>query len=172
MNKKSFDFDYVENQMRMKTFGILSTITKDNHSHSTGILFAVTPAHQPFRLYCVTGKKYKKTRNIEQNPHISFVIPFPHYYIRFVPSSCIQFQGEAKVVPFSFEHDIIEDFYKKRILKKIVKDILPSEMKEYVFIEIIPKGSIFCHGIGFSIREMRKNHAKTHYKVKVPENRL
>lgn len=166
-NKRNFYF--VEKEIRKKTFGILSTITPNNRPHSTGILYAVSKRGKPLRFYCLTSKKYKKARNIEKDPAISFVIPFPHYYIRFAPSACVQFQGEARLTSFDSKSEILDLFQEKRVLRLINKHITPESGKDYVFIEIVPDGTLYCHGLGFRIMEQRKSHEKTHYKVILPE---
>lgn len=93
-------FDLIEKYIRKKTFGILSTVSPRGRAHSTGILYGVSPLESKFSLYLITLKEYVKVRNIMSNPYISFVIPFPHHYLRFVPSSCVYFQGIAKIVSF------------------------------------------------------------------------
>ncbi|MFX0094699.1 MAG: hypothetical protein ACFFBD_23385, partial [Candidatus Hodarchaeota archaeon] len=82
----------------------------------TGIVYGVSPPDSTFVLYVMTSRKYKKTKNIKNSPAISFVIPFPHYILRFVPSSCIQFQGTAEIVSFD-SPDIHGVFQQKRILR-------------------------------------------------------
>ncbi|MHA2364628.1 MAG: pyridoxamine 5'-phosphate oxidase family protein [Candidatus Hodarchaeales archaeon] len=171
MPKQLLNFAYVEKHIHKKTFGILGTLTEKNRPHSTGIIYCVSKESTPFRLYCLTSRKYKKTRNIENNPNVSFVIPFPHYYFRFAPSSCIQFQGVAKIIPFKDGEVMIELFKQKRILRKLIKDINQNEIEDYVFLEIKPDIKIFCHGIGFSLIEMKKNHVGAFYSVIIPKDR-
>ncbi|MHA2165795.1 MAG: pyridoxamine 5'-phosphate oxidase family protein, partial [Candidatus Hodarchaeales archaeon] len=93
MNKQVVSFSFVEKQVRKKTFGVLTTINRDGTPHTTGILYGVSLPSSKFALFCLTSKNYKKVRNIERNPNISFLIPFPHYYIRFAPASIVTFQG-------------------------------------------------------------------------------
>ncbi|MHA1717374.1 MAG: pyridoxamine 5'-phosphate oxidase family protein, partial [Promethearchaeota archaeon] len=84
MNEKTpLNFKQVVERLRKKTFGILTTISKDGHPHSTGILYGVSPPGSKFSIYVLTRKSYRKVKNIESNPKVSFVIPFPHYILRF-----------------------------------------------------------------------------------------
>ncbi|MHA1992223.1 MAG: pyridoxamine 5'-phosphate oxidase family protein [Candidatus Hodarchaeales archaeon] len=170
MMKNSFDFNFIEKNIRKKTFGIIGTVTKKGRSHSTGVLYSVAKKEDPFRLYCVSDNNYKKARNIKNNSNVSFVIPFPHFYIRFVPSSCIQFMGVARLLPFRDNDKIRSTFQEKRILKLIEKVPL-EKLDDRIFIEIIPDRSIYCHGLGFGLLEMRKKHTRTHFTVEIPQNR-
>lgn len=95
------DFEFVEQEIRKKSFGILSTIDQNGKSHSTGILYSVSPPESKLALYILTENNYKKVKNIKNNSSISFVIPFPHHLLRFVPSSCVQFQGSGEIIPFT-----------------------------------------------------------------------
>ncbi len=38
-----FSFEYIENQLRKRHFGILSTISLQNRPHSVGVVYAVSP---------------------------------------------------------------------------------------------------------------------------------
>jgi hypothetical protein len=171
MSKKTRKFNYVEKQIRKKTFGILSTVSPKNRSHSTGILYGVSPQESAFCLYAITVKHYIKVRNIENNPYISFVIPFPHYYLRFVPSSAIYFQGKAEIVPYATV-EAQKAFNKQRILKMMKTESSKPEY-EYnrVFIRIKPFKKIFCYGIGMNIWQLRKNHEDGDYMIIIPPNR-
>jgi nitroimidazol reductase NimA-like FMN-containing flavoprotein (pyridoxamine 5'-phosphate oxidase superfamily) len=172
MGRHSFTFDFVENEVRKKNFGILSTVDSKNSAHSTGILYAVSPHSSKFCFYLLTDRKYKKVRNIRRNPAVSFVIPFPHYYLRFVPSSCVQLQGTARIVPFNtFEAQ--EVFKRGRILKTMLKQAKdPLMRRRMVFIKINPRERIFCYGLGMGIMELRKHIESGSYTIKIPADRL
>ena len=113
MTQNSRTFDFVEKKIRQSNFGILGTVSP------TGILYGVSPLEFKFSLYLITLKDYVKVRNIMNNPYISFVIPFPHYYLRFIPSSCVYFQGTAKNVSFD-SSEPQKAFNHKRILKMML----------------------------------------------------
>jgi hypothetical protein len=118
-------------------------------------------------------KKYKKARNIQQNPKVSFLIPFPHYYIRFAPSSTVTFQGEAEFISVD-DTKIQEIFSKKRVLQLIVKEIQSREQERerMTFIMIKPIPKVLCHGLGYNVFKLRKGHKQGGYSVKIPPNRL
>jgi nitroimidazol reductase NimA-like FMN-containing flavoprotein (pyridoxamine 5'-phosphate oxidase superfamily) len=171
LNENQFDFSFVEKQIRKKTFGVLTTVNKDGTPHTTGILYGISPPSSKFALYSLTSKSYKKVRNLTQNPEVSFLIPFPHYYIRFAPSSTVTFQGIAEFI--SVENAGIQDtFSKKRALRLILKEIESGEQENMTFIKIKPHPKVLCHGLGFNVFKLRKGHVKGGYSVRIPGDRL
>jgi general stress protein 26 len=173
MRKKILTFEFVENKMRKKTFGILSTIDQNGNSHSTGIIYAVAPPDSKFALYVLTDKNYKKVKNIKNNSSISFVIPFPHYILRFAPASCIQFQGTAKILPF--DNEVAQESFRSgsKILGMNLKEIdnIGKDAGEAVFIEVIPNKKLYCYGLGINLLELRKNIESESYIVRIPDER-
>ena len=171
MNKPQFSFSFIEKQIRKKTFGILTTINRDGTPHTSGICYGVSPPSSKFCLYCVTSKKYKKVRNIQKNPMVSFIIPFPHFYIRFAPSGTVTFNGEAEFVPI--DNDEVQTiFSKKRILRLIRKEISTPEKESLTFIRIKPTPKVLCNGVGFNVFKLRKEHRHGGYTVRIPQERL
>ncbi|MFX1500179.1 MAG: pyridoxamine 5'-phosphate oxidase family protein [Promethearchaeota archaeon] len=168
--KKTPNFKFIEKEIRKKTFGIISTIDKNGHSHSTGIVYGVAPSKLKFALYILTDRAYKKVKNIENNSSVSFVIPFPHHILRFVPASCVQFQGTAQIVPFS-DKEAQESFKGgSKILKMNLKQVrhIPNKGEGAIFIKVIPNKKLFCYGVGISIMKLRKNVESGSYFVKIP----
>ncbi|MFX1377433.1 MAG: pyridoxamine 5'-phosphate oxidase family protein, partial [Promethearchaeota archaeon] len=138
--KKTPNFKFIEKEIRKNTFGIISTIDKNGHSHSTGVVYGVAPSASEFALYILTDKNYKKVKNIENNSSASFVIPFPHHVLRFVPASCVQFQGTARIVPFS-DKEAQESFRGgSKILRMNLKQVskMPNKEEGVIFIKVIP----------------------------------
>ncbi len=86
MVKRDLAFDFVEREIRKKTFGIISTIDQNGHSLSTGIVYGITPSNSEFTLYILPDRNYKKVKNIEVNNSISFVIPFSSSYFKIYSS--------------------------------------------------------------------------------------
>ncbi|MFX0011664.1 MAG: pyridoxamine 5'-phosphate oxidase family protein [Candidatus Hermodarchaeota archaeon] len=172
MSKKQ-NFEFIEKQIRKRTFGILSTIDQNGLSHSTGIIYAIAPSKAQFALYVITHRNYKKVKNIEKNNSVSFVIPFPHHVLRFVPASCVQFQGSAEILPFS-NKDAQDSFNSgSKILKMNFNEVNKRNDKEegVVFIKIIPNRKLSCYGLGFSLIELRKNIESGSYSVTIPQDR-
>ncbi len=170
MTKKSFDFEFVEKHIRKKTFGILTTIDSKGRPHSTGILYGVGPPESDFALYFVTMNNYAKARNIQNNPKVSFVITFPHYYLRFAPANYVMFRGTAEILPFD-DADGQWAFHQTRILKMNL-NMPPSTLKDAVFIKMRPEPTVFCFGLGYGIMDIARHLDEVMYKVQIPETRL
>lgn len=170
MNKHQYTFSFVEKQIRKKTFGILTTINEDGTPHTTGILYGVSPPSSKFALYCLTSKRYKKVRNIKNNPNISFLIPFPHHYIRIAPSSTVTLDGKADLITLN-DSDMRNIFSKKRILRLIIKQ---TEDKDPLttFLKIRPNPKVLCFGLGYNVFKLRKGHKYGGYSVIIPQERL
>ncbi len=168
------DFEFVEQEIRKKTFGILSTIDQNGKSHSTGIIYSVSLPESKFSLYILTENNYKKVQNIKNNNSVSFVIPFPHHLLRFVPSSCIQFQGTAEVIPFTDINAQRVFLNGPKILRLNIEQAnkLASDKQTAVFVKIIPNSKLFCYGLGYSLMTLRKNIEAGSYYVIIPPERL
>lgn len=167
---RTLSFDIVEKAIRKMDYGILGTIDKNGCPHSTSVLYGVSPSSVKFALYVITGKSYKKTKNLKLNPQISFVIPIPHHIMRFVPSNCIQFQGSVEFL--SIKDEIAKKtFLKNKVLKMTREDAL-SDPDEYIFLKIIPKGTVFGYGLGMGIMELRNNHESGSFRSKIPTELL
>ena len=171
MNGRQFTFPFVETQVRKKTFGVLTTLNKDGTPHTTGILYGVSLPSSKFALFSITSKKYKKVRNIKGNPNVSFLIPFPHYYIRFAPSATVIFQGKADFMTLD-NQEIQNIFSKKRILRLILRQAQQEEPEIMTFLRIKPQQRVLCHSLGFNVLKLRKDHKKGGYSVTIPQHRL
>lgn len=169
MSEFGVDFETVEKEVRKKSFGVLSVVDSKGRPHSTGILFGVSPPQSKFALYIIAGRRYAKVRHIKRNPNVSLVVTFPHYYIRFAPASYAMFRGLADFVPIDDE-DVQWAFRQKRILRMSIDTVI--EDQEIVVIRIRPEPTVFCHGIGIGLNELRKSHETGSYKVTIPEHRM
>lgn len=169
VSARDLSFEQVENHIRKKDFGILGSISNDGKPHLTGILYAVSPQEEKFILYIITGKNYKKTKNITKNPDVSLVIPFPHHILRLIPAPCIQIQAKAEIIPRTNE-EARNCFRRNRILRKTLKQAYEDE--NIVFLKVIPEKTIFGHGIGMRLSELRKDETKGSFKSIIPDNRI
>jgi general stress protein 26 len=170
MTDSKFNFDFVEKQVRRKTFGVLTTIDSKGRPHSTGMIYAVGPPESPFALYCVTGETYAKVRNIGRDPKVTLVVTFPHYWLRFVPASYVMFRGTAEIVPFE-NPDAQWAMSQTRIGRMNLQTESDASGTDNVFIKITPEPVIFCYGLGHGLMEMRGDHTNMGYKVTIPNNR-
>ncbi|RLI58527.1 MAG: hypothetical protein DRO87_05480 [Candidatus Thorarchaeota archaeon] len=163
------DFASVEQQVRKKTFGILSTIDKSGRPHSTGILYGVSSPDTHFALYILAGANYVKVRNIRRDPRVSLVVTFPRYYLRFVPASYVMFRGTAEILPFD-DHDGRAAFQGSRILRMNLN--MDVDSKNLVFIRIRPEPHVVCYGLGIGLMEFRNHPENAGYSVTIPASRL
>jgi general stress protein 26 len=170
MSTRVLPFHYVEKELRRKHFGILGTVTPDGRSHSTAIVYGVSPPEAKLALYVLTERGYKKTRNIRANPEVSFVVPFPHHLLRFVPSSCIQFQGRAEILPYDDPGGRIS-FQRNDVLKMTLEQGA-SDPERAVFLKVTPDERIFGYGLGMSVLALRKNIEAGPFVTTVPPQRL
>ena len=166
-----FPFSYIEKQLRKKSFGIITTSTPQGITHSVGVVYGVAPPNLPFTLYLLSSPTSKKARNIQNNPNISFVVPYPHYLFRMIPPSCIQFQGKAEPIPAD-DPIATKVFQNSFVLHRSLTHSI--EMSELVFFRIVPDKKIFCWGIGaklwqFIIPSQSKKLENLY--VIIPENR-
>lgn len=167
---KYIEFDLIEKQIRKKTFGVLTTIDSKGRPHSTGILYGVSPPESDFALYFMTMNQYKKVHNIQKNPMVSFVITFPHYYLRFVPDNYLMLRGTAEIHPFD-DPDGQWAFQQKRILRMNMK--VPHEvLRDAVFIKMRPEPTIFCFGVGYGLMDIARHMDEVMYKVTIPDVRF
>ena len=169
MPRNPRDFRFIEAQLRKMTFGILSTVNPGGSLQTTGILYGVSPPGAGFRLYLLTDPGYLKVRNILRNPEVSFLVPYPHHFLRFVPASCISFPGTAEIVPED-DPEARGAFQSSRILRMNLEQA--SSMEEAVFIKIRPKRRMHCYGVGFGLMELSRNPSGAGYSVEVPSDRL
>jgi len=161
-------FAFVEAQLRKKTFGILSTISPAGSSQTTGILYALSPPGAAFRVYLLTERSYLKARNISRNPQVSFLVPYPHLLLPFVPASCISFSGTAEILPPD-DREGREAFTANRILRMNLAEA--DTMEDGIFLRIRPKRSMHCYGIGFGLVTIARNPAVCGYSVEIPPER-
>jgi len=162
-----FSFQYVEKQIRKKNFGILSSVTSQGRAHSVGVVYGVPPSEQPFSIYLITRASLKKAKNIRMNPNVSFVVPFPHYFLRFIPSSCIQFQGTAEILPAD-DPIAAKIFQSSIVLRRSLEHT--KTLGEPVFICIVPDEKIFCWGLGATLLQIIRGKTSNCF-VKVPQDR-
>lgn len=169
MPEEKRPFSFVEAQLRKKNFGVLSTINPRGSLQTTGILYAVSPPGAPFRLYLLTEASYLKARNISRNPEVSFLVPYPHHLLPFVPASCISFSGTADILPME-DPEGREAFTANRMLRMNLAEA--DSMEEGIFIRIRPKRSMHCYGVGIGLMTIARNPAEAGYSVKIPSDRL
>lgn len=163
-------FEIVENEIRRKNYGVLSTISKDGRPHSAGVMYAVSARSRPFVLYIVTDRRSKKARNIGRNPNISFVVPI-HRSPGFLPPNSIQFRGRAEIIRLTDE--IAKDaFNSSIILRRVLKMQLVQKPEVSTFIRIQPDPVLFTYGVGMTIFQLMKHIEGAASRVEIPTSRF
>lgn len=163
-------FEIVETEVRRRTFGVLSTVSRDHRPHSTGVVYGVSSRKRPFSLYVTTNRDNKKARNITRDPNVSFTIPIPRRFLRFLPPNCVQFQGRAEIVSFEDE-DARNGFSRSLVLRKILKLEEEHVGSKAVFIRIRPDSTIHTYGMGSSLVGLLRN-IRAQSRVEIPSSRL
>ncbi|MHB8566884.1 MAG: pyridoxamine 5'-phosphate oxidase family protein [Nitrososphaerales archaeon] len=145
----------VQDEIKRKSYGILSTCGKDGAPHSVGVMYA-TMAADPFSLYVVTERKSRKARNIASNKNVIFAIPVPRR-LWFIPPSSIQFQVIASIVPFT--ENVTKAFSASLALREILKSTERhfEEPDGSCVVEIIPGRFVFTYGLGISVLALARN---------------
>jgi general stress protein 26 len=167
---KEQSFDFVEKEVRKKSFGVLTTIDAKGRPHSTGIIYSVGPPEKPFALYSISGSQYAKVRNIRRNPNVSLVITFPHYWVRVAPASYVMFRGTAEILPDD-DVDGRWTMSQSRIGRMNLQTDADELGVEFVYIKMIPEPTVFCYGLGYGLMELRGNHTEASFKVTIPADR-
>ena len=162
-------FAYIEKQLRKKSFGLLGTVSPRGWSQTTGVSYAVALPESLFYIWVITGKTSKKYENVQSNPHVSFVVPYPHHFFRFIPAGVIQFQGKADLFPFD-NPEGFNAFNQTRILRMNLK-LAEETDAEPVFLRIRPHKRLNCQLIGKNIIELARNPESGLVQVPIPKNR-
>jgi len=165
-----FSFADVEKELRKKIFGIINTVDTKGRPHSTGIIFGLSAPGDPVAFYVVTQRTAAKVRYIKKNPNVSFIVTFPHHYLRFIPDSTVMVRGKADLL--SLDDECFRRAFEQKKMLKMNLQMDPETMAQAVVIRIIPDRTVFCYGIGIGLNEMRKDPTQARYKVTIPEERL
>jgi len=171
MDSQRFGFDFIEKEVRKRTFGVLTTIDAAGRPHSIGILYGVGPPQSQFALYMLSVEGSAKVRNIRHNPNTSLVVTFPHHYLRFVPANYAMFRGKSEIVSLD-DNDGQWAFRQHRILRFNITSAKKETLEKAAFIRLVPEPTLFCYGLGMSILEIRKSHESGSYSVEIPGVRL
>jgi len=167
---KSVSFDTVLKELGRRSFGVLSTITRDRRSHSVGVVYGVSPSGRPLEIYVMTRTKLKKARNILANPNVSFVVPLTRRLWSFLPPPCIQFQGKAEIIDWKDEAGIeaFKKFFVGRRILSMYDELHRRGERAICFLRIMPDPVIFTYMLDRSIWEMRQRMETGTEKVQIP----
>lgn len=166
MTEDETSFDAVERAIRRRTFGTLSTLTRHDAPHATGVVYAVSPPAERLRLYITTRTSTVKVANIRAKPEVAFVIPVPHRLPLFPPRA-VQFQGVAEVLEAQDPAALRAfraSWFHRRILAAEQRILADGE--NLCFVAIRPHATVFTYGVGMSaleiLRRPRQAAGRTH----------
>lgn len=158
-------------ELGRRSFGVLSTITRDRRSHSVGVVYGVSPPGRPLEIYVMTRTKLKKVRNILANPNVSFVVPLTRRLWSFLPPPCIQFQGKAEIIDWKDEVGVqaFKKFFVGRRILSMYDELHRRGERTVCFLRITPDPVIFTYMLDRSIWEMRQRMETGMEKVQIPQ---
>jgi hypothetical protein len=162
-------FKRVERELRKRTFGILSTVSRSGKAQSSGVLYGVSPPGVPLGIYVISGRNHVKVRNIAANPNVSFVVPLFRRVLSFVPPACIQIHGSAKILE-STDEVAMQTFRTSFVLRMILREasaLGSVNNGNACFVRIQPDPLINTYGVGLSGWELRKHWADAGAKVRI-----
>jgi nitroimidazol reductase NimA-like FMN-containing flavoprotein (pyridoxamine 5'-phosphate oxidase superfamily) len=163
-------FDRVLRELRRRDFGVLSTVTPEGRPHSVGVVYGVSLPGRPFQLYVMTRRRLRKTRNLVENPDVSFVVPLTRRLLWFVPPPCVQFQGRAEVL----ERDDaggLETFRSFRMGRRILsmyEELALRGETGVCFLRITPDPTLSTYMVGHTIWELMRRMETGIERVRVP----
>ena len=151
-------FERLLEELRRRSFGVLSTVTQEGRSHSVGVVYGISSQKKTFEIYVMTRTHLKKARNIAANPNVSFVVPLTRRLIGFIPPPCVQFQGKATIVEYGDRIGIavFKSFFVGRQILRKYEDLSRQGETRTCFLRIIPDPVVFTYMLGYSIWEVRR----------------
>jgi hypothetical protein len=165
-------FEAVEKALRRRTFGTLSTVTREGRPHATGVVYAVSPPGEPLCFYVTTDARNKKIDNVRSHADAAFVVPLFRPVLTMAPPACIQFQGTAEVVDAADEGALaaFRSTWFGRTILKTEHHIVAGD-GQLCFIRIKPGPVMFTYGFGMSLLALRRRAGQGAARVLVPEER-
>jgi hypothetical protein len=166
-------FDAIERTLRRRRFATLASTTKDGRPHATGVVYAVSPPGEPFRLYVTTNVRNKKIANIRANPDVALVVPLSRPVFTGLPPACIQFQAVAEVVDET-DAGALQAFRSSWFLRTILRTEhhIVAEGGRICFVRITPDPVVFTYGFGMSLLTLRRHAGKGARRVPIPAGRV
>lgn len=164
-------FALVERELRKRSFGVVSTVSRKGRSQSTGVCYAVSAPHEHFAIYVMSEPTTRKARNLASNPNVSFVVPLLRRVLTMVPPACIQFRGKAELLS-SDDREAIRAFQSSYLLRMLLnqsRELETSGEHSTCFIRITPDPVIQTYGVGMSILELRRHIAEASAQVAIPQ---
>lgn len=163
-------FDRVVRELRRRDFAVLSTVTPECRPHSVGVVYGVSLPGRPFRLYVMTRRQLRKTRNVVENSNVSLVVPLTRRLLWFVPPPCIQFQGTAEVLDRDDPGGVetFRSFAMGRRILTMYEEMARRGETGVCFLRITPDPTLSTYMVGHSIWEVVRRMETGIERVRVP----
>jgi hypothetical protein len=163
-------FDQVVQELRRRAFGVLSTVTPEGRPHAVGVVYGVSLPGRPFRLYVMTRRSLRKTRNLMENANVAFVVPLTRRLLWFVPPPVVQFQGHAEVLD---RHDpegveTFRSFAMGRRILSMYEEMAGRGETGVCFLRITPDPALSTYMVGHSLWELMRRMETGIERVPVP----
>lgn len=145
------DLATVENSIRRRSFGTLSTLDSSGNPHATAVTYAAAGEGTNLTLYITTRTTNVKVKNIRRRPQVAFVIPVPHRFLPMMPPAAVQFAGSAEILNHE-NADARGAFHAGWFLRRILaaEERIVSQRAELCFIAVRPRRWLSTYGIGMS----------------------
>jgi hypothetical protein len=151
VNCRNVTFDVILKHLRSRSFGVLGTADAQGKPHAVGVEYAVSLSG--LRVYVMTRRHLKKSRNVAANPNVSFVVPLTRRFLWFLPSSCIQFDGTAEVLDRNDAEGIesFEAFLTRRTILRMYEKFERRGETRVCFLRITPGQVISTYAVEHSV---------------------
>jgi general stress protein 26 len=162
--------DLVLEQLRKGGFAVLSTVGADGRPSSAGVTYHMSGTGLEPVLYVMTRRHLQKTRNIEQNPNVSLVVPLARRLLWFLPPPTIQVRGRAEILDWTDEQGTraFHSFWLgRRILEAYRRSHRRGETR-ICFLKITPDPVVHTYMVGVGIWEIQRRMESGAGKVHLP----
>ena len=162
-------YEAVLNELRKRSFAVLSTADENGRPHAVGVEYGVSPKGDA--IYVMTRQQLKKVRNISVNSHVAVTVPLTRRLLWFLPPASIQFQGTAEILDQTDEEGIrtFNRFFMGRRILRMYEEFARRGETRVCFIRIVPDSEISTYMVHQSIWEMARRMEAGIRKVEVPK---
>jgi general stress protein 26 len=146
--QKRVTLDVVLKELHKNHFAVLSTVGEAGVPRSAGVNYGIAPSDQDLTIYMMTRRHLQKTRNIEQNPAVSLVVPVPRRLLWFLPPATIQLRGRAEILDWTDQAGahIFKSFWMGRRIRQAYQASQRHGETRICFVKITPAPIIHVHG--------------------------
>jgi general stress protein 26 len=162
--------ELVLRHLEQRHFAVLSTISRENRPHSTGVNYGVSRPGRNLALYVMTRTHLQKARNIAQNPNVSLVVPLTSRLLWFLPPPVIQLHGRAEILDWTDAEgtEVFRSFWMGRRILVAYHESHHCGETRICFLKITPDPEISTYMVGHSLWRLRTRMESGAGKVVIP----